>query len=97
VGKSRRTFRVERGERGPAKSILSLVTVVACAVAPAAPGPPLFEIRGKDNEALTLRNVGVRADDRTVFVVVKSAWTGTGKDAKRVLKRRAALLAERFR
>ncbi|HZA13928.1 MAG TPA: ABC transporter substrate-binding protein [Myxococcaceae bacterium] len=44
---------------------------------------PLFEVRGKDNEALTLRNVGVRADDRTVFVVVKSAWTGTGKDARR--------------
>jgi hypothetical protein len=43
----------------------------------------LFEIRGKDNEGLTLRNVGVRANDSTVFLVVKSAWTGTGKEAKR--------------
>jgi hypothetical protein len=43
----------------------------------------LIEVRGKDDEGLTLRNVGVRASDRTVFVVVKSAWMGTGKDARR--------------
>jgi hypothetical protein len=44
---------------------------------------PLFEIRGKDNEPLTLRNIGVRATDSTVYVVVKSAWTGAGKEARR--------------
>jgi len=44
---------------------------------------PLLEVRGKDDEGPTLRNVGVRASDRTVFVVVKSAWIGTGKDARR--------------
>jgi hypothetical protein len=44
---------------------------------------PLLVVRGKDDEGLTLRNVGVRANDRTIFVVVKSAWMGSGKDAKR--------------
>lgn len=44
---------------------------------------PLFEVTGKDDEGLSLRNVGVRASDRVVYLVVKSAWTGTGKDARR--------------
>ncbi|MFN0063660.1 MAG: ABC transporter substrate-binding protein [Myxococcaceae bacterium] len=43
----------------------------------------LFSVQGKDDEALTLRNVAVRATDRIVYVVVKSGWTGAGKDAKR--------------
>lgn len=44
---------------------------------------PLFEVKAKEDEALTLRNIGVRANDRVVYVVVKSAWSGTGKDARR--------------
>ncbi|MFL5319498.1 MAG: ABC transporter substrate-binding protein [Myxococcaceae bacterium] len=44
---------------------------------------PLFTIKGKDGEGLQLRNVGVRATDQIFYVVVKSAWNGTGKDAKR--------------
>ncbi|QSQ14454.1 ABC transporter substrate-binding protein [Myxococcus landrumensis] len=44
---------------------------------------PLFSLRGKEGEALSLRNIGVRATDRTVFVVVKGGWTGTGKEARR--------------
>jgi hypothetical protein len=43
----------------------------------------LFNVRGKEGEPLSLRNVGVRATDRQVYVVVKSAWIGTGKDAHR--------------
>jgi hypothetical protein len=45
---------------------------------------PLFTTpKVKEGEGLALRNVGVRASDRVVYVVVKSGWTGTGKDAKR--------------
>ncbi|MBI3181247.1 MAG: ABC transporter substrate-binding protein [Myxococcales bacterium] len=44
---------------------------------------PLFQVKGKDGEGLSLRNVGVRAMDRMVYLVVKSAWTGTGKEARR--------------
>jgi hypothetical protein len=44
---------------------------------------PLFEIKGKDGEGLSLRNIGVRATDDVIFVVVKSGWTGTGKDQRR--------------
>jgi len=44
---------------------------------------PLFQIRGKEGEALLLRNVGVRSTDQIVYVVLKSAWSGTGKDARR--------------
>lgn len=44
---------------------------------------PLFSIRGNEGEPLTLRNIGVRATDELVYVVVKSAWSGVGKDAKR--------------
>lgn len=43
----------------------------------------LFTLRGKEGEALSLRNIGVRATDRVVYVVVKSGWTGTGKEARR--------------
>ncbi len=44
---------------------------------------PLFQVKTKDGEGLSLRNIGVRATDRVIYVVVKSAWSGTGKDAKR--------------
>ncbi|WP_253910584.1 ABC transporter substrate-binding protein, partial [Pyxidicoccus fallax] len=44
---------------------------------------PLFTLRGKEGEALSLRNIGVRATDRVVYVVVKTSWTGTGKEARR--------------
>jgi hypothetical protein len=44
---------------------------------------PLFTTKGKESEGFALRNVGVRASDRVVYVVVKSGWTGTGKDARR--------------
>lgn len=44
---------------------------------------PLFTLRGKEGEALTLRNIGVRATDRVVYVVVKGSWVGTGKEARR--------------
>ncbi|RJS19291.1 ABC transporter substrate-binding protein [Corallococcus sp. H22C18031201] len=43
----------------------------------------LFSLRGKEGEALALRNIGVRATDRVVYVVVKSGWVGTGKEARR--------------
>ena len=43
----------------------------------------LFGSKGKENEALSFRNVGVRATDKMIFVVIKSAWSGTGKEAKR--------------
>jgi hypothetical protein len=44
---------------------------------------PLFQARSKEGEGLSLRNVGVRAADRVVYLVLKSAWSGSGKDAKR--------------
>lgn len=44
---------------------------------------PLFETKTKEGEGLNLRNIGVRPSDRVVYVVVKSAWSGTGKDARR--------------
>jgi hypothetical protein len=43
----------------------------------------LFTARGTEGQPLSQRNVGVRATDRVIDVVVKSAWTGTGKDARR--------------
>lgn len=43
----------------------------------------LFQAKSKEGEGLSLRNVGIRATDQLLYVVVKSAWTGTGKDAKR--------------
>ncbi|WP_043711810.1 hypothetical protein [Corallococcus macrosporus] len=44
---------------------------------------PLFSLRGKEGETLSLRNIGVRATDRVVYVVVKTSWVGTGKEARR--------------
>ena len=44
---------------------------------------PLFTTKGNEGEALSLRNVGVRASDRVVYLVVKSGWSGTGKEARR--------------
>ncbi len=45
---------------------------------------PLFTTpKGKEGEGFALRNIGVRASDRVVYLVVKSGWTGTGKEAKR--------------
>jgi len=44
---------------------------------------PLFQARGKEGEGLSLRNIGVRTTDRVIYVVLKSAWSGTGKDARR--------------
>jgi hypothetical protein len=45
---------------------------------------PLFTTpKGKEGEGFALRNIGVRASDRVVYLVVKSGWSGTGKDAKR--------------
>lgn len=44
---------------------------------------PLFRISGREGEGLSLRNIGVRQQDRIVYLVVKSAWSGTGKDARR--------------
>lgn len=45
---------------------------------------PLFSLRAsKEGESLTLRNIGVRSTDQVVYVVVKSGWVGSGKEAKR--------------
>jgi hypothetical protein len=44
---------------------------------------PLFTAKSKEGQGLSLRNVGVRESDRVIYVVVKSAWTGAGKEAKR--------------
>jgi hypothetical protein len=43
----------------------------------------LFTARGTEGQPLSQRNVGVRATDRVIDVVVKSAWTGSGKEARR--------------
>jgi hypothetical protein len=44
---------------------------------------PLLSLKGKEGEVLALRNVGLRANDRRIFVVVKSAWEGTGKESRK--------------
>jgi len=44
---------------------------------------PLFQVRGKEGEPLSLRNIGVRASDKVIYVVVKSGWIGAGKDMHR--------------
>ncbi|NBD13200.1 MULTISPECIES: ABC transporter substrate-binding protein [Corallococcus] len=44
---------------------------------------PLFTLQGKEGEPLALRNIGVRATDRVVYVVVKGGWVGTGKAQRR--------------
>lgn len=43
----------------------------------------LFSARSRENGPLSLRNVGVRAADRLIYVAVRSAPLGTGKDVKR--------------
>ena len=43
----------------------------------------LFNAKSKENGPLSLRNVGVRAADRVIFVAVRSATIGAGKDAKK--------------
>ena len=43
----------------------------------------LFLGRGQEGQTFDQRNVAVRALDHVVYVVVRSAWTGTGKDAHR--------------
>lgn len=43
----------------------------------------LFTARGTEGQPLSQRNVAVRATDRVIDVVVRSAWTGTGKEARR--------------
>jgi hypothetical protein len=43
----------------------------------------LFQGRGQEGQAFDQRNVAVRAADKVVYVVVRSAWTGAGKDAHR--------------
>lgn len=45
---------------------------------------PLFTTpKGKEGEGFVLRNIGIRASDRVVYLVVKSGWMGTGKEARR--------------
>ncbi|MEW6434254.1 MAG: ABC transporter substrate-binding protein [Myxococcota bacterium] len=43
----------------------------------------LFAAKSREGGPLSLRNVGVRESDRVIYVVVRSAPVGTGKDAKR--------------
>lgn len=43
----------------------------------------LFSAKSRENGSLSLRNIGVRATDQVVYVVVRSSPLGTGKDAKR--------------
>ena len=43
----------------------------------------LFSATSRENAPLSLRNVGVRASDRVIYVQVKSALLGTGKEARR--------------
>ena len=43
----------------------------------------LFQAKSNAGQGLSLRNVGVRAADQVIYVVVKSTPTTTGKDAKR--------------
>jgi hypothetical protein len=43
----------------------------------------LFLGRGQEGQPFDQRNVAVRATDHVVYVVVRSAWAGAGKDARR--------------
>src|SRR5262249_8299635 len=43
----------------------------------------LFQAKSNAGSGLSLRNVGVRATDHVIYVVVKSSPNGTGKDLKR--------------
>lgn len=44
---------------------------------------PLFSTTGKEGEGLSLRNIGVRATDRSVYLVVRGGVVGSGKEARR--------------
>jgi len=46
-------------------------------------GAVLFTARGTEGQPLSQRNVAVRATDRVIEVVVRSAWNGSGEDARR--------------
>jgi len=43
----------------------------------------LFETKTRPGEGLSLRNIGVRPHDQMVYVVVRPAWIGSGKQARR--------------
>jgi hypothetical protein len=43
----------------------------------------LFSAKSNENSPLSLRNVGVRAADRVIYVAVRSAVIGSGKEAHR--------------
>lgn len=43
----------------------------------------LFAAKSKENGPLSLRNVGVRAADRVIYLAVRSAAIGAGKDARK--------------
>jgi hypothetical protein len=43
----------------------------------------LFSAKSREGAGLSLRNVGVRASDKVIYVAVRSAAIGAGKDAKR--------------
>ncbi len=43
----------------------------------------LFQARSQVGAGLSLRNVGARASDRVLYVAVRSAPVGPGKDARR--------------
>jgi hypothetical protein len=43
----------------------------------------LFLGRGQEGQAFDQRNVAVRETDKVVYLVVRSAWSGAGKDAHR--------------
>jgi hypothetical protein len=49
----------------------------------AAEAPLFVTPKGQEGQGYSLRNIGVRASDRVVYVVVKSGWVGAGKEAKR--------------
>jgi hypothetical protein len=43
----------------------------------------LFQVRSPPGEGLSLRNVAVRAADRVIYAVIRSAPVGSGKEARR--------------
>lgn len=43
----------------------------------------LFSARSREGQGLSLRNVGARASDKVLYVVVRSLPTGTGKEQKK--------------
>ena len=52
-------------------------------------GAAVRPAEGNADEPLGLRNVGVRAKDHVVYVVVKSSWAGAGKEARRTFNANA--------